>query len=385
MKLLTVVGTRPNLIKAAPILKALSRTADFHSTLVHTGQHFDATMSEVFIRELSLPTPDHHLDVGPVGPVVQTALIMQRLEEVLTRQRPDAVLVIGDVTSTVAAAMTAAQMGIPVAHVEAGVRSFDRTMPEELNRVVTDALAGLLLAPTPDACGNLRREGVPEERVVLVGNVLADALHASLPAARGRRPWERLGLNRRAFALVTVHRPANVDDSGNLAHTMAVLRATTVRLPAVLSLHPRTARRIAETDLESELRSIPGLVVCPPFGYLDFVALQEAAAVIITDSGGVQVESSVLGTPCLTLRRRTEWPVTVSLGTNRLVGCDLGELTAGIESAIARTSWQGARIELWDGHAAERVIAALATPGWTSWDVGRPAAACDDNSRGAGI
>lgn len=365
MRVVTVVGARPNLVKAAPILAEFARRGDVESILVHTGQHYDAAMSDIFIRELSLPEPDHHLGVGSASATAQTAAIMQHLEGVLARHRPAAVVVIGDVNSTLAAALTAATMRVPVAHVEAGVRSFDRTMPEELNRVVTDSVADLLLAPTPDACANLEREGAGSRHIRLVGNVLVDALCTVLPAARQRRPWEPHGLSPGGFALVTAHRPRTVDGAGGWEHLLAVLRAAAHRLPVLFPLHPRTARRLAELGLRQELAAIPGLVAMAPAGYLDFIALQDAAAVVLTDSGGVQVETSVLGVPCLTLRTTTEWPVTLTQGTNRLVGNDIDGVATGIEEALARPARRPAAVDLWDGRAAGRIAEAILSPEWT--------------------
>ena len=365
MRVVTVVGARPNLVKAAPILAEFARRGDVESILVHTGQHYDAAMSDIFIRELSLPQPDHHLGVGSASPAVQTAAIMHHLEPVLAQCRPAAVVVIGDVNSTLAAALTAAKMGVPVAHVEAGVRSFDRSMPEELNRVVTDAVADLLLAPTSDACANLEREGAGSRHIRLVGNVLVDALFTVLPAARQRCPWDCHGLSPGGFALVTAHRPRTVDHANGWEHLVAILRTVAQRLPVLFPLHPRTARRISELGLRHELAAIPQLVLTAPVGYLDFIALQDAAAVVLTDSGGVQVEASALGVPCLTLRTTTEWPVTVTQGTNHLVGNDIAGVAAGIEAALAQPMRRAAAVDLWDGRAAGRIAEAILSPGWT--------------------
>lgn len=364
MRIITVVGARPNLVKAAPVLAELARREAVESLLVHTGQHYDAELSEVFVRELGLPAPAHQLGVGSASAPAQTATIMQRLEGVLLAHRPGAVVVIGDVTSTVAAALTAVQLGLPVAHIEAGVRSFDRSMPEEINRVVTDAISRLLLTPTAGACANLAGEGIAAPRIRFVGNVLADVLSSALPAARCRRPWQTWGLVERRYALITVHRPANVDDTRGWLRLLEVFKVVSRRLPAVLPLHPRGARRLAEVGLRREIEALPGLVLTGPLGYLDFVALQDAAAVVLTDSGGVQVEATMLGVPCLTLRGTTEWPMTVEVGSNRLVGTDAEAVAAGVEEALSATSRDVPEIPLWDGRAAARIADAVLEPGW---------------------
>lgn len=358
MKLLHVVGARPNYMKAAALVRA-ARAAGLDQMLVHTGQHYGASMSDVFFEELGLPEPDRHLAVGSGSHGEQTARIMMAIEPVLEEMRPDWLVVVGDVNSTLAATLTAAKLGVRVAHVEAGLRSFDRTMPEELNRVVTDALADLLLTPSPDADENLRREGREPAAIRRVGNVMIDILDAQLGEARARRAGARLGLARNGYAVATLHRPANVDDVPSLTRLLSILGEVAGELPVVLPLHPRTRARIDAAGL-SVAR---GLTLQEPLGYLDFLSLLDGARLVLTDSGGVQEETTALGVPCLTLRDNTERPITISEGTNQLVGSDgsglLAVLPEALRAGARRDQIPVVRPALWDGHAAERVIAAL--------------------------
>ena len=340
-------------MKVAPILAQLRKRPGVQQVLVHTGQHYDAKMSDVFFRDLGMPDPDVHLGVGSGSHAQQTGRVMMEIEPVLLRERPDVVVVAGDVNSTVAVALVAAKMGLAIAHVEAGLRSGDWTMPEEINRVLTDRLSDLLFTPSRDGDENLRREGIDPSRVHFVGNVMIDSLYAALPRARESRVHERLELSRGGYALATLHRPANVDDPGALARLLSALAEVAAQLPVVFPMHPRTRARVP-AGFEAR-----GLRLIEPLGYLDFLALVAEAKLVMTDSGGIQEETTALGVPCLTLRENTERPVTVEVGTNQLVGTDPARAVAAAREVLAGTSRRGAIPELWDGRAAERVAEVL--------------------------
>ncbi len=351
-----VVGTRPNFMKVAPVLRACAARG-FEQRLVHTGQHYDPLMSDVFFRDLGLPEPDVHLGVGSGTHAAMTARCMLAFEEALGRlPRPDWVVVPGDVNSTLAAALVAVKAGVRVAHLEAGLRSFDRTMPEELNRVATDHLADLLLTPSADADENLAREGIPAARVARVGNVMIDSLLASLPAARARGVPERLGLTPGRYAVLTLHRPSNVDDPATLGRLLTALARIAERVPVIFPVHPRTRGRLSERAVAPRAAA---LRLVEPMGYLEFLSLTSRAGLILTDSGGLQEESTALGVPCLTLRENTERPITVAEGTNVVVGTDPERILPEAAAALEGRGKRGRRPELWDGHAAERVAAAL--------------------------
>lgn len=350
MKVFHVVGARPNFMKVAPVLSALKARKNVAQTLVHTGQHYDVNMSDVFFQQLELPAPDFNLAVGSGTHATQTAEIMTRLESVVVEQRPDLVLVYGDVNSTVAAALVCAKLGVRVGHVEAGLRSFDRTMPEEINRLVTDQLADVLYTPSEDGDVNLRREGIPPEKIFRVGNVMIDSLVKLLPVAQRQSPD---GLPQR-YAVVTLHRPANVDDGDVLKGILQSLLDVNRELAIVFPAHPRTRRRIAEFELTARQ-----LRVLEPLPYVDFLALQARATVVITDSGGIQEETTYLGVPCLTLRTNTERPITVSLGTNVLVGSDPDKLRSELALILAGKGKKGTVPPLWDGKAGERIAALI--------------------------
>ena len=363
MKVLVVAGARPNFIKAAPILRA-AREAGHQGVLVHTGQHYDARMSDAFFRDLELPEPGFHLGVGSGSHARQTARLMEAFEPVLLETRPDWLVVVGDVNSTLACALVAVKLrdetGSRTAHVEAGLRSGDWRMPEEVNRVVTDRLSDLLLTPSRDALPNLRAEGIPGERVVFVGNVMIDSLLHHLERARALGVPGRLGLARGEYALATLHRPSNVDDPEALRTVLEALAAIAREIPVLLPLHPRTRRRAEEFGLSALLGGVRAM---EPVGYLEMLSLTDGAAVVLTDSGGVQEETTVLGVPCVTLREQTERPVTVAEGTNRLAPWPLsagGVLGAFREARAAGRLAPGARSpEGWDGRAGERIVAAL--------------------------
>ena len=353
MKILHVVGARPNFMKVAPILAQLRKREGVQQILVHTGQHYDAKMSDVFFRDLGMPDPDVYLGVGSGSHAQQTAKVMLEIEPVLARERPDLVVVAGDVNSTVAVALVAAKMGLAIAHVEAGLRSRDWTMPEEINRVLTDRLSDLLFTPSRDGDENLRREGIDPSRVHFVGNVMIDSLQAALPRARESRIHERLEVSRKGYALATLHRPANVDDPAALARLIAALAEVAEQVPVVFPIHPRTRARLPAAF---EAR---GLRLVEPLGYLDFLALVADAKLVMTDSGGIQEETTALRVPCLTLRDNTERPITVEVGTNQLVGTDPARAVAAAKAVLAGNIRRGTVPELWDGRAAERVADVL--------------------------
>ena len=347
-------------MKIAPILRAFARDPRFAARLVHTGQHYDERLSRVFFDELALPRPDVELEVGSGTHAQQTAEIMKRFEGVLEREQPDAVLVVGDVNSTLACALVASKLVLAsrkrplVIHVEAGLRSNDRDMPEEINRVLTDAISDVLFASEPSGVANLAREGVPAERVVFVGNVMIDTLLALRDAARASSVLDTLSLTERGYALVTLHRPSNVDDPATLRELLGAIDGVARDLSIVFPIHPRTRARIAAAGIALD----PRWRVIEPLGYLDFIRLVASAHVVLTDSGGVQEETTVLGVPCITLRERTERPITCDAGTNQVAGTS----RAGIAAAYARIEeLRGEkRPPLWDGHAAERIVGELA-------------------------
>ena len=350
-----IAGARPNFIKVAPVLRALGAKGTFDVTLVHTGQHYDDAMSGGFFRLLDIPDPDVNLNVGSASHAVQTARIMERFEPVLEERRPGCIIVFGDVNSTAACALVAAKLLVPAVHVEAGLRSFDRTMPEEINRIVTDALCGLLLTSEPSGRRNLEAEGHAAASIVDIGNVMIDSLEQMRPRLEAAAPWARYGLERKGYGLVTLHRPSNVDDAAILGRVMDCLQRCAARVPLVFPVHPRTRSRLDAAGL----RFNGNLQVVEPVDYLDSLALQAGAKVIFTDSGGVQEESTHMGVPCLTLRPNTERPVTVELGTSTLVGNDPAAIEAAFGTVLSGAYKKGRPIPLWDGRAAERVADSL--------------------------
>lgn len=355
MQILHVVGARPNFMKAAPVMDALRRHPQFEQKLVHTGQHYDANMSEIFFHQLGLPEPDVNLEVGSASHTVQTAQIMVRFEEFVQNQRPHLVLVYGDVNSTVAASLVCAKLLIPVGHVEAGLRSFDRTMPEEINRLLTDQISDLLFTPSEDGDENLLREGISPQKVHRVGNVMIDTLVRLLDKTAENEAPARLGLESGGYALVTLHRPSNVDEPETLFRIFRALEEIAHRLPVVFPVHPRTRQRLKllESGNDSSIKLID------PVGYLDFLTLQRAARVVITDSGGIQEETTYLGVPCLTVRENTERPITVTQGTNLLVGTDMKLLKAEVEKVLNGGAKTGKIPPLWDGKAGQRIAEVL--------------------------
>ncbi len=358
LKVLGVSGARPNFMKIDPVFRALERSPEAFSTvLVHTGQHYDDQMYRVFFRDLGLRAPDIDLGVGSGSHGEQTGRVMIEIERVLMAERPDLVIVVGDVNSTLAATIAAAKLNIAVAHVEAGLRSRDRTMPEEINRLATDVLANYLLTPSRDADENLRREGIPDERIYFVGNVMIDTLQRCLEKAQRSPVFDDLEVAPGSYALLTLHRPSNVDDPVVLGGILEALETIQHELPILFPVHPRTAKQLMERGLRERVDALPALRLVDPLGYLDFLALQARARLVLTDSGGIQEETTVLGIPCVTLRENTERPVTVTEGTNRIAGADPTRIVAAAMDALAESPSSARIPELWDGHAAERIAA----------------------------
>lgn len=355
--LLLVAGARPNFVKLAPLVIELRQRGRLPFRIVHTGQHYDDALSASFFNVLGIPPPDENLDVGVGPPGAQTARILERFEDLLTRRACSAVVVLGDVTSTMACAIAAAKLAVPVVHIEAGLRSFDRSMPEEINRVVTDVIADLLLVSEPSGVENLAREGVDSGTVRLVGNLMIDSLYRLIGTAVERRSHERYGLARRQYALLTMHRPSNVDDPETLHRLLFVFDDIAERIPVLFAVHPRTRARI--DALRHRPRDSSRFKLVGPLDYLDSLSFQEAAAVVFTDSGGMQEETSVLGVPCLALRLNTERPITVERGTSTLVGNDPGEIRTQLQRVLDGTYPAGSAIDLWDGKAAGRIADAL--------------------------
>jgi UDP-N-acetylglucosamine 2-epimerase (non-hydrolysing) len=360
LKIVNVVGARPNLPKIAPLIREMRRHSEIEAILVHTGQHYDDALSSVFFRQMGIPAPDVNLEVGSDLQAGQIAEILKRIEPFLIAQKPDLVLVVGDVNSTLAVSLAAATLGISVAHVEAGLRSFDRSMPEEINRVLTDALAEYLFVTEEDAIENLRKEGRPASSIHFVGNVMIDSLLQFLPLAQeshiGNELRLTLGQTWQRFAVLTLHRPSNVDSVDKLGQLLNAVAAIADEVPVIFPVHPRTQRRLTETGLTN---CHPQLRMIQPLGYLDFLCLLTKASLVLTDSGGIQEETTALGIPCLTLRENTERPVTISIGTNILVGTDPHKIRSAARDILAGKSKIGRIPPLWDGKAAERIVKIL--------------------------
>lgn len=355
ISVLHVVGARPNFMKAAPVLRALADREGFSQILVHTGQHYDAAMSDVFFRELGLQEPDLNLEVGSGSHSTQTAQIMMRLEEVVLRKKPDLVLVYGDVNSTVAAALVCAKTGTPIGHVEAGLRSFDRTMPEEINRLLTDAVSDLLLVSEPSAVENLKKEGIDGRRVRLVGNVMIDTLCRELIEARRLDMWKRFGVSSKKYALLTLHRPSNVDDPATLRSLLGLFLKLSQDVPIIFPVHPRTRRAAEIAGISNLLLASKGWITTTPLSYRENLSLMAEACMVITDSGGMQEESTFLKVPCLTLRWNTERPITIELGTSRLVGNDPVRIRDAFDEVLSGSWPAGQAVPLWDGNSAIRI------------------------------
>jgi UDP-N-acetylglucosamine 2-epimerase (non-hydrolysing) len=360
LKVINVVGARPNFMKVAPIVEAMKRRErEFTPLIVHTGQHYDAAMSDAFFSDLDLPQPDVYLGVGSASHAAQTAAIMERFEPVVLQEKPDWVLVVGDVNSTLACALVCVKLGVKVAHVEAGLRSRDRTMPEEINRLLTDQIADLLFTPSADANKNLLAEGIPTERIRLVGNVMIDSLYKHLERSRQSPIKNLLDLDEKPYAVLTLHRPSNVDNPLSFGRILEALETISKQLPIVFPVHPRTRKAIAELGFGERLEKIGGLRLTEPLTYLDFLGLYSGARLVLTDSGGIQEETSVLGIPCVTLRENTERPITVTMGTNTVVGTDPEKIKAAALAALTQEAKPAVSIPLWDGHTAERILDAL--------------------------
>jgi UDP-N-acetylglucosamine 2-epimerase (non-hydrolysing) len=356
IRVLAVAGARPNFMKIAPLMHEFARRRErFEPILVHTGQHYDKAMSESFFRDLGIPEPDVNLGVGSGSHGYQTAQVLMKIEDLLVERRPDVVLVVGDVNSTIAATLAAVKLHVPVAHVEAGLRSWDRRMPEEINRVLTDSVSEWLFTTEASAEENLLREGIPREKIHFVGNVMIDTLISHRDRARQLDTVERLGLEPGRYAVLTLHRPSNVDSAEQLARLFEVLGRLNRALPVVFPIHPRTARAVEE-NLGGQR---PDVKIVDPLGYLDFLRLMMDARMVLTDSGGIQEETTALGIPCLTLRESTERPVTVTEGTNEIVGTDPAFIEHAIQKLLAAPRREARRPALWDGHAAERIVDVL--------------------------
>lgn len=357
IKVLNIVGARPNFMKMAPLIAAIQRrSTEITQTLVHTGQHYDEAMSASFFRDLGMPAPDINLEIGSGTHAEQTARVMLAFEPVLLEQQPDWVVVVGDVNSTLACALVARKRNIKVAHVEAGLRSFDRAMPEEVNRILTDQLSDLLLTPSADGDANLLKEGIAPARIVRVGNVMIDTLLQQVEHAQSSPVLAQLELLPQSFGVVTLHRPSNVDEPATLRGILAALGEIATELPLIFPAHPRTQARLREFDI-----ALPsGMRVIDPLGYLDFLRLWSNAKLVLTDSGGLQEETTALGVPCLTLRENTERPITIEEGTNRLVGCAPTKIKETARAILRGELQLAGRVpELWDGRAAERIVDAL--------------------------
>lgn len=359
MKILNVVGARPNLMKIAPLIEEMNRRPQIQHRLLHTGQHYDDNMSRIFFRELGLPQPDAYLDVGSGSHAWQTAQVMIGFEQACQEFEPDLVVVVGDVNSTMACAVAAAKLWIPVAHVEAGLRSFDRRMPEEINRVVTDALSDLLFTTSRDAGENLQREGIEPAKIHFVGNIMIDTLLRHRRRAAQSTVLARLAVPSKGYALMTLHRPSNVDDPDTLRGILSALEVLQRKLPLVFPIHPRTRKCLQEFGFGDWVSGMPGLILTEPLGYLDFLCLMDHARLVLTDSGGVQEETTILDVPCLTLRENTERPVTVTQGTNEVIGSSPERIVEYSLAILAGRGKQGRVPELWDGHTAVRIVRVL--------------------------
>jgi len=361
LKVINVAGARPNFMKVAPLVAAMKRRrADFQSLLVHTGQHYDTDMSDAFFRDLEMPEPDAHLGVGSDSHAAQTAAIMKAFEPVVLQEKPDWVIVVGDVNSTLSCALVCAKLGVKVAHVEAGLRSRDRSMPEEINRLLTDQIADLLFTPSSDANQNLLAEGIPPRRIRLVGNIMIDTLLGNLERAEKSTVRAEFGLEDKDYAVVTLHRPSNVDDPAAFVRIIGALEEIAARLPIIFPAHPRTSKMIRQLNQTACLERANNLRVIRPLGYLDFLRLLSGARLVLTDSGGIQEETTVLSIPCVTLRENTERPITLEMGTNTIAGTDRARIVRAafqaLESPPARSA---TRIPMWDGHTADRILDAL--------------------------
>lgn len=358
-RILNIVGARPNFMKIAPIHREMKKQHDIEPILIHTGQHYDEKMSKLFFNDLHLPEPDEFLGVGSGSHARQTAQVMLEFEKVCEKYKPDRVVVVGDVNSTLACSIVASKLWIPVAHVEAGLRSFDRKMPEEINRIVTDSISDMLFISEPNGEKNLKDEGVHPDKMHYVGNVMIDSLINFLEIAEGSTIMKDLGVDREDFILVTLHRPSNVDDPENLKKILEALITLSEKTRIVFPIHPRTEKNIEQAGLKKKLEKARNISLIPPLGYLDFIKLEKECTFVITDSGGLQEETTYLGKPCLTVRENTERPITVQIGTNEIVGLDM-DLLIEFSEKILNNDWKTGRIpEYWDGRTAGRIVGIL--------------------------
>ncbi|MHB2153664.1 non-hydrolyzing UDP-N-acetylglucosamine 2-epimerase [Calditrichota bacterium GD2] len=356
IKVINVVGARPNFMKIAPIQREMSKYSNIKPVLVHTGQHYDKRMSKLFFNDLQLPEPDIYLGVGSGTHAEQTAKIMTHFEKILNEEKPDLVLVVGDVNSTAACSMVAAKMNTKIAHVEAGLRSFDRTMPEEINRLVTDVLSDLLFVTEKSGLENLKREGIADHKVHFVGHVMIDSLIYFKPKADQSAILDELNLTPGEYGVITLHRPSNVDNKQNFEKLLNAFAQIEQRLPLIFPIHPRSQKMIDQFGLREEVEKMSNLRLLDPLGYLDFMKLLHNARLVLTDSGGIQEETTFLGIPCITMRENTERPITVEIGTNVLVGTDTQRIVLEAEKILDGNAKKGQIPELWDGRAAERIV-----------------------------
>ncbi len=359
IKVMNVVGARPNFMKIAPIISEMNKHPEFELKLLHTGQHYDAEMSRFFFEDLRIPEPDIYLGVGSGNHGEQTGKIMIEFEKVLLDEKPDLVLVVGDVNSTIACGLVAVKLGVKFAHVEAGLRSFDRTMPEEINRLLTDQISDFLFITEKSGEDNLIKEGISRDKIHFVGNVMIDSLLGNLDRAQNSKIFTDLDLQPREFALLTLHRPSNVDIRENFLEILTALQEIQKEIIVVFPVHPRSKKRLSEFGLNKKLKDMPNFLVHEPLGYLDFLKLMSEAKLVLTDSGGIQEETTVLGIPCLTLRENTERPVTVLQGTNEVIGVNAKRLVTESRKILNGTFKKGKRPDLWDGKAAKRLVDVL--------------------------
>jgi UDP-N-acetylglucosamine 2-epimerase (non-hydrolysing) len=362
IKIICVCGARPNFMKVAPIMEAFNNSGRFKILLVHTGQHYDEKMSKSFFDELEIPKPDINLEVGSGSHAVQTAEVMKRFEPVVIDFKPDYVLVVGDVNSTIACGLVAVKLGVKLIHVEAGLRSFDRTMPEEINRILTDAISDILFVTEQSDIDNLKNEGINSSKVHLVGNVMIDTLLANKERAEKSGILEKLNLEKKKYAVITLHRPSNVDDMNNLGKIISAFEVIQKDLKLVFPIHPRTKKNIEGSRLQARVTAMNNLIPLEPVGYLDFLKLTANAAFVMTDSGGIQAETMILGVPCMTLRENTEWPITITEGTNRLVHIGTQDILKHYTEIKASNFQAKGKIpKFWDGKAADRIAKVIAS------------------------
>ena len=356
MKIINVVGARPNFMKIAPIMKACKDSNAIEPFLVHTGQHYDEKMSDLFFRQLGIPEPDINLEIGSASHAVQTAEIMKAFEPVILKHKPDAVLVVGDVNSTIACGLVAIKLGVNLIHVEAGLRSFDRSMPEEINRILTDSISDILFCTEQSGIDNLINDGISKQKAFLVGNVMIDTLLKNKTKAEESNILNQFNLNGDDFAVLTLHRPANVDNPIVFSRILDALEVIQNDMPIIFPVHPRTRQNLASLGLDRRIKDMPNLQLTEPLGYLDFLKLMASACVVLTDSGGIQEETTVLKIPCITLRENTERPITAEIGSNQVVGTDTQKILDAYKNAISG-NWREPQVPpLWDGNAAERIV-----------------------------